>query len=133
MSSCILTGSVQTTPQVKGSLSLMLSRTFKGCVLWYLLQKGLRESCLGVDKFDCVSKRNVICSYCKGRLLTGEPKKTLGTALGVVSLLRHPVMSVFNRRLVAICECGCQHWRKRTFRDIKETKALQPETERRSS
>lgn len=29
----------------------MLSRTFKGCVLWYLLQKGLRESCLGVDEF----------------------------------------------------------------------------------
>lgn len=63
----ILTGSAQTTPQVKGGLSFMLSRTLKGCVRWYLLQKGLRESCLGIDRLDCVSKRNAICSYCKGR------------------------------------------------------------------
>lgn len=69
----------------------------------------------------------------KAELLTGEPEKMLRTALGFVSMLRHPVMSVFNRRLVAICECGCQHWKKRTFREIKETKALQPETEQRSS
>lgn len=60
-------GSIQTTPQVKGGLSLMLSRTFKGCALWCLLQEGLRESCLGVDKFGCVFKWNVIYSYCKGR------------------------------------------------------------------
>lgn len=37
MNSCILAGSVQTTPQVKGSLSLMLSKTFTGCALWCLL------------------------------------------------------------------------------------------------
>lgn len=52
VNSCILAGSIQTTPQVKGGLSLMLARTFKGCALWYLL----RESCPGVDQFNCIAK-----------------------------------------------------------------------------
>ena len=41
MNSCVLAGSVQTTPQVKGRLSFLLSRTLKGCALWCLLQEGL--------------------------------------------------------------------------------------------
>lgn len=68
----------------------------------------------------------------KAELRTGELKKMLRAALGAVSTLRHPVMPFYKRRPVAICEWGCQH-RKRTRRKIEERKALQPETEQRSS
>jgi hypothetical protein len=53
MTSCILAGSLETTPKVKRSLCLMLSVTFKDTQFWYM-PEGVRASYPGADKFVCV-------------------------------------------------------------------------------